>query len=419
MLRKKFFLIAFAAATFAACSESDEFANNITGVEDNTPVEVKLRVGGLLKAITKAAINTNTDGTFEDITVGVYGLARAKQGINQEAADINWFAYDGTESTEQYKTCCIVKNQKSEVDGTTGEITFVNGPFFYPITQFYRYDFYAYYPCAETTGTPTLGHPTVLEESSSISSKATAQYVIDGTQDLIWGFDHKDQYAGPAYSNQIREWVNLYSYSARWFRQVERRADCYPNIKMQHLLTRLTFFVEPGANTEGGSDYSDAEQMQLDELYVKGVYSNINVVVANQTNMENPTVDDTERISPRNYNTANFYLYDAPDADGIQHEASSIPVPSEPPLPTQWGPQWGESIMLYPMQEYTLHIRMSRIADGVSFESEVPLKLQNTTGFLRGHSYKVRLVVHGPESIATACSLEPWLDDEVPNPIEM
>lgn len=417
MLGNKFFLITFAAAAFAACSESDEFAGNVAGTEDNTPVEVKLRSGGLASALTKSAINTEADGTFEDITVGVFGLARAKQGINPEAADINWFAYKGTESTEQYKTCCIVNNQESEVNGTTGDITFANGKvYYYPVTQFYRYDFYAYYPYAVTGGTPELGHPTVLEESSSTSSKATAQYVIDGTQDLIWGFDHKDQYAGATYSDQIREWVNQYSYSARWFRLVERRADCYPNIRLQHLLTRLTFFVEPGANTEGGSDYSDAVQMQLDELYVKGVYNNINVVVANQTNMENPTVDDAERISPRNYNTANFYLHDATlDGDGHQQLAASINVPSEPSLAAQWG----ESIMLYPMQEYTLHIKMSRIADGVSFESEVPLKLQNTTGFLRGHSYKVRLVVHGPESVAITCSLEAWEEDEVPNPIEM
>lgn len=418
MLGKKLFIVAFAAAAFAACSESDDLANNgATRAEDDTPVEVKLRSGGLVKSLTKAAVNTADDGTFDDIVVGVFGLARAKQGINQEASDINWFAYRGTESTEQYKTCCIVNNQESEVDGATGEITFTGGAvYYYPVTQFYRYDFYAYYPYAGATGTPTLHHPTMLTESSLTSSKVTAQYVIDGTQDLIWGFDHRDQYVDAAYSDEIRDWVNLYSYSARWFRLVERRADCYPNIKLQHLLTRLTFFVEPGANTEGGTDYTDAMQMQLDELYVKDVYNNINVVVANQTNMESPTVDDGERISPRNSSTANFYLHDATlDGEGNQQRAAAIDVPSEPSLAAQWG----ESIMLYPMQEYTLHIKMTRRADGVTFESEVPLKLQNTTGFLRGHSYKVRLVVHGPESVSTTCSLEAWEEDEVPNPIEM
>ena len=417
---KKYYIFALAAVAFAACSESDDFTGpNGSEVEDNTPVQVQLRLAGVVDAITKAAINTANDGTFEDITVGVFGLACDRQGINEEAADINWFGYRGTESTEQYKTCCLVNNQESQADGATGDITFADGAvYFYPITQFYRYDFYAYYPYAAGTGTPTLGNPTILRETSSNWSRATAQYVIDGTQDLIWGYDHKDQYAGSAYSDDIRTWVEQYSYSARWFRLVERRSDCYPAIKMQHLLTRLTFYVEPGANTEGGSDYAAAHQMQIDELYVKGVYSNVNVVVANQNNMDDPTVDDAERLSLRNNTTANFYLHDATlDADGNQQLAASLQVPADPSL----AEKWGESIMLYPADRYILHIKMSNIADPSmpEFESEVPLVLQNTTGFQRGHSYKVRLVVHGPEPVATTCSLEAWEEDEVPTPIEM
>lgn len=418
-MKKRWYIFALAALTLTACSESDEIGQNanIPAVEDMTPVAIQLKAGGLVNAITRSAINTNPDGTFDNITVGVFGLACDRQGINQEPANINWYGYDGTESTEQYKTCCIVDNQESDVDGATGEITFKGATYFYPVTQFYRYDFYAYYPYAEAAGAPTLDNPTILKEKNSTSSKVTVQYVIDGTQDLIWGMDHRDQYADETvYSDEIREWVNQYSYSARWFRLVDRRADCYPNIKLQHLLTRLTFHVEPGANTEGGTDYSDAMQMQLDELYVKGVYNNLNVVVANQANMIAPTADDAERLTRRNNNLTDFYLHDATlDVEGHQQLAASIDVPSEPSLAAQWG----ESIMLYPMQEYLLHIKMSRISDGKQFESEVPLKLQNTTGFLRGHSYKVRLVVHGPESVQTTCSVEAWEEEDVPNPIEM
>jgi hypothetical protein len=444
-MKKRWYLFALAALTLTACSESDEMAQDATAiaVEDTTPVPVQLKAGNAVSAFTKAALNTNPDGTFDDIqSMGIYGLAYDRMSVNTAPAAVNWFS-----TAEQSETCCLIDNWEAYANGGTvdpskkGDITFTNGNIkFYPATNFYCYDFYGYYPYAqEGTSAPTTVDEPVLRKDIS-NNVVKAQYVIDGTQDLIWGRAHLDDEVVYADGNS-----SVNAYSAPWFRAKRKQpgyvsdADLYPSIPLKHLLTRLTFVVIPAGNVDEGTDYTEAHKVWLEALYVRNAKNNLDVIVASQ-NKDNITLDQAKaisgndgltsldefynseeqllsRISLRNSTTADLYLH---DADGSLAQRMQVPDYVDN------NNQWGESIMLYPEEEYELKVVLSYDGNPEN-TSEVPLTIRPSVAdaalhngkFGIGHSYKVVLKVSGPESVVTSCTLEAWEDGEIAQPIVM
>lgn len=443
-MKKRFYLFALAALTLTACSESDDMGQDIylSAIEDTTPVAVQLKAGNTISAFTKAALNTYDDGSFDDIaSMGIYGLAYDKMSVNTMPADVNWFSPE-----EQSETCCLIDNWEAYANGGTadltkkGDITFLNGNIkFYPATNFYCYDFYGYYPFAqEGSEDPTVDEPVLKKDISNNTVKA--QYVLDGTQDLVWGRAHLDDEIVYADGNS-----SVNAYSAPWFRAKRKQpgyvsdAALYPNIPLKHLLTRLTFVVIPAGNVDEGTDYTEAHKVWLQALYVRDAKSNIDVLVANQ-NKDNITLDEAKaisgddgltsldqfynseeqllsRISLRNNTTADMYLH---GADG------NLVEPMQVPDYVDLNNQWGESIMLYPEEEYQLKVVLSYDGNPEN-TSEVPLIIKPSVAdaaihngkFGIGHSYKVVLKVSGPERVVTTCTLEAWEDGEVAQPIVM
>lgn len=348
-----------------SCSNEDNLVPEVdsNGVQAS---EFPIQLGGSSVVTTRAAITGN--GSEGIPGIAVWCLAKDVMMENLDPQGIRWF--DGA---PEHQTCCIMKNVKSNIVGGTVKWDNINDRYFYPVTQFYRYEFYANYPY-----TTNLAY--------NVNS-VHAKYEIDGTQDLLWG---------RATSNEE------YAWSAKYFRvNGGQTISNRPNLKMEHLLTRLVFNVMPGAQVEipgaqeSEMDYTAASSMIVDTLQVCNAYTDLSVVIADYTRLDMGT---GERLQIASTQTDTLFLK---SADGAI--VAPIQVPALPSLKQQWG----ESIMLFPSDRYVLRMVLHDNT-GRKFVSEQPLVVSNSGGFERGKSYNINITVHGPSEVTLGAELTPW-----------
>lgn len=387
-MRKSILLAAAASAMMlAACSSEDSIAENSKGQEGASEVEIKLSAGASFSVETsRAAFMGDNGGEISDIDeLGIFCLAKAQMDINHTPNSVNWFD-DLTNWSG-----CIMDNVSARKDQNNIKWNKAGDHYFYPITQFYAYDFYAYYPYKAKS------------ELNYEYNKISTEYDIDGTQDLIWGR-----------ATSAEE----YAYSAKYFRKNGVNASTTPSVSLNHLLTRLWFVAIPGESYPGSGDYEMASHMSIDTLQIINGVSKVNVVIADHENLD---MTLAERIVPLEYDTLTLT---STDAQG--KPIKLIPAHlDDNPLHEQ---RVGDCLMLYPDTKYTIRLtmRMDAFTDAYDvyhkaekFYSEVPLQLYANSAddsalFEQGKSYKIKLNVYGPKEIGLTATLVPW--DEIDDP---
>lgn len=355
-----------AVSSLFACS-NEEIMTPVIDAETNSPTEYPIQLSGGCTATTRAAITD--DGSNEIKGIAVWGLAKDAMQENTSPQGIKWFS-----NNIENATCCIMKNVKANVISNSVEWDDPNARYYYPVTHFYRYEFYANYP--------------YTTDVAYTETSAVANYTIDGTNDLLWGRATSD---------------SPYAWSAKYFRvNGGQTLSNRPNIKLEHLLTRLVFYVQPGPKveipgaTEDELDYEAASSMMVDTLQICNAYTNLAVKIADFNNLD---MGISSRVTRRTGDTDTLYLKNA--AGEI---VSPIQVPQRPSMKAQWG----ESIMLFPSYEYVVRLVLHD-STGRKYVSEIPLTLSNlSTGFERGKSYNITITVHGPTSVTSAAKLVPW-----------
>ena len=315
---------------------------------------------------TRAAVTGTGSETIPGIAV--WCLAKDVMQENEAPQSIKWFG-----NQPENQTCCIMKNVKSNIVANSVRWDNANDRYFYPVTQFYRYEFYANYPYTSDV---------VYTETS-----VQARYTLDGTQDLLWGRATSDA---------------DYAWSAKYFRVNGGQTEANrPKLKMEHMLTRLVFNILPGANveipgaTEEEMDYTSAASMIVDTLQVCNAYTKVGICVADYKKMD---MGMSDRLVTTSTKTDTLYL---------KGEDGAIVTPiAVPALPSK-KQQWGESIMLVPSDRYILRMVLHDNT-GRKFVSEQPLVLSNNGGFERGKSYNINITVHGPAEVTLGAELTPW-----------
>ena len=393
-MRKHFISSFLGLACFfllSGCSNDDR-SSYTEGIEQYDPVEISLKShNGSSVTVTPTRAALVGDEDIDIPNIGVFGLARVIQDINNSPIGVDddkWFA-----PTDNW-SACILKNVASHKEEYNIVWDDPTAKYFYPITQFYSYDFYGYYPYQPSSD---------LEYGDNI---VTANYVLDGKTDLLWGRATS---------------TDPYAYSARYFRTNGTTDAFKPNIELKHLLTRFVFSVVPGESYEGSGDYSDAANMRVDTLQVIDTYTNVAVTIADYDNLD---MELSDRIYLRDQTTDTLYLH---SVDNEGNEIDLVPVHLEAPEPGQQPvpKPLGESIMLFSQDRYTIRIviTMDAYHDEVSdtdvpeqhFISEVPLQLVSENMFAQGASYNVKITVHGPRGIKLAATLTPWEVQEGPS----
>lgn len=367
-------ILAFGVLLLTACASeelepTDALNESTEYVPGNSVYKVRLHAH-TTATTTRAAIMGDERTAVLD-NMGIFALARKTQDINEAAFPIQWF------HDNRNWSFCLLDNVAAKMQ--EGNITWkdAGSTYYYPISQFYSYDFYGYYP--------------YTDDLTYADNSITAHYVIDGTQDIIWGCATSDE---------------DYAYSAKYYRTFGTNA-VDPMLDLKHMLTRLTFTVQPGEDIEGSGSWAEAEAMRLKSIEVC-THTHLDLLVADRENLteeewSNP--DNVARLVLRDETTDTLALV---NEDGTDMKVTQIPSHTAAPL------QVGESFMLFPATSYVIKVVLLD-ENGTEYVSEIPLTLSNAgEKFARANSYKVRIIVHGPRAIEVKGKLTPWNEEDGP-----
>lgn len=230
-MNKYLWILGFAAASvLAGCSGDDETLSpsneadgNGVGVEN--PVEIRLSSGS---ASTRASLESDETGLFEAEGLGIFCLANGTLNVNPNELPIDWTPSVGGDTNYSVWIDNLDANavyEKNETDQAVAtNIKWADGETrWYPVGNWYKYQFYGYYPRVEN------------DNLESNKTQRIANIPIDGTQDIIWGRTTS---------------TDPLAYCAKYFRQADK-GDDIPAIAFRHMLMRLTFSCVPGEDSRG------------------------------------------------------------------------------------------------------------------------------------------------------------------------
>ena len=268
-MNKYLFILVFVGTALISACSSDDLMTGISPEEEGTLVveagkdsDVPITfgsIGGNRIAMTRTPIELDENDLF--ITpngkyLGVFCLATGKQeGAPSFIGDVVW--------NDPYKIANWKENVSAKVtnNGTTSEVTFLDPDalstlstetpkeWYYPLGNWYHYNFYAYYPRITDVGAIHVG-----------SNSIVVDFEIDGKQDIIWGK------TTPPHSQ---------AYCAKYLHDNPTEI---PQFGFEHKLAKLEVYVKGNINVE------------VTSATISGVYKNLTLCVASKTTSgENPT----------------------------------------------------------------------------------------------------------------------------------
>ena len=282
-MKKYLFILGLVGtALFTACSTSDDLTAEkppVTPVVDqadeaamireagqNSDVSISLGVGSS-RGFTRSPLVPGEGGVFsteDNRYLGVFCLSTGIQsGVDASLLPSNirlnrWNSDD---------TGLLVRMKNVPASVSSGDVTFMNSnatavqTYYYPMGNWMKYNFYAYYPRQEeTVEFVGLDRPTIefSKDDNNYYYLLEKYYEIDGTQDIIWG--KADPPEGDAFS-------------ARYF--IENVSADKPQFSFEHKLVQFRFFVK-AANPDV------ADNVKITNMSVPNALGYLALVIANQ-----------------------------------------------------------------------------------------------------------------------------------------
>ena len=260
------------------------------------------------------------------------------------------------------------------------------------------YDFWAYRLDDCVNNTP--GGYAISDDQK----QAYIDFVMDGTQDIMTA------HAVPSVS-QIAA-VGGEEFKNRFFSAWTARKGQNPNLKFQHELTRLKFFIKAG--NAAAADPSSG--IRVEKIQVKSLNTGRLIVAytPDQT-VENNIVWKNDGLAA---DSANFVLMERTG------EANNPLTALTPQDATSAYASIGEALLVAPQDKYELVVTLSQqlnFTEGVTAESRTftdiktvikPQTSNTISTFAKGSSYKVKLTLYGLQQILVQTELTPWTDGE-------
>ena len=305
-MKKYLFILGLVGtALFTACSTSDDLtaeepsvtpvvdqtkeASLIIDAAQNSDIPISIGVGSN-RGFTRAVVNPDASGNFITETgkyLGVFCLATDIQSnvdesmIPEVIRTNNW-----NTAAEDDKAGLIVRMNnvpaKVTTDGTTSDVTFLDAStltnptpsvqhYYYPMDNWMKYNFYAYYPRQEKV---VDGNTTLSFSADRVLEK---YYEIDGSQDIIWGMSDQEN----ATTVDPSTATDADPYCAKYFR-LWKEADganienYYPKFEFKHKLVQFRFFVKA----------EDADVVtwgtKVTDMYIANAIYRLSLIVANK-----------------------------------------------------------------------------------------------------------------------------------------
>ena len=279
-MNKYLYFLGLAGAAFlSACSNSDDLSIGGSSSDDkekesvliyeagqNSEVPITLGISQS-RGYTRAPIGGESENpnyiSFDPESgkyLGVFCLATGYQSSNHPIEN-NW--------TDEDDADLIVRMRNIPAKLKDGKVTFLDSTtlasptpsemkYYYPISNWMKYNFYAYYP---RQAYDVAGKKTHSFEESQVLEK---YFEIDGSQDIIWGM------ANPPAVDA--------AFSAKYFK--DNVSAEIPQLKFKHKLVQFRFFVI-------ATDDALAKKMKIANMYISNAVYRLSLIVADKTNEAN------------------------------------------------------------------------------------------------------------------------------------
>lgn len=414
---KKLFLMGAVASLglLASCSSDDDLSTGSNGKDGLQQIKIGMGVQA----------NVATRGTGTVGAVGAENNKWAGQAVNV------YMLNKGTLDVAKFGEESIYENTvlTTPTDNASGIATeFVNNVpqyKYYPTTKT-AFDFWGYRldDANDTTATDQDGSAT----AAAIENNKFVPYIsgdslligfkIDGTQDIMAGkavpTDEEITKCGGA--------DNIYSAFAA-------RRDVQPNIKFEHLLSRLNFQVLAGAE----STTDDNTGVKVTGITVKSKATG-KLVIAYQgeattfTNVSDQLIVDKDADSEKD--AALLKELKVMQRDGSNLNADLVALQ---PVTPKWNngmalaTQVGEALLAIPADKYDITINLQQKVQvkgdknspvdpddfqtkDYTYTAELTNTVNSEKGFEPGYSYNVTITVYGLSEIKITTTLIPWKD---------
>ncbi len=386
MKEKLYILLVVIASSFLAGCSNDSDSLSIKGESlSETPI--------LLQSDSKF-FSVNTRASIDAIesidTLGMFCVAREKTGVHgsDEAQDVNWmqvlenttenygFTTNGIYWENLKFTPAATEDGRTELKAYEGE-EYVG---YFPITNWYGYDFYTYYP--------------YKEEYVQASDSLAVDFTIDGTVDVIWGRSTK--VADP------------YAYSSRYVKAM--------NIKkipmtLNHCTTQFRFFLLPAEMREDSVvDPDKVQNLSLKEIKMLDESPNVRMTLASINNDE-----CVGTIYPNGEETTDFILM---DKDGNAVSENPVPVPYKEVDGKIYADtaRIGDCIMVCPGKtEYFMSMCMcdsDNPENEYRSEKRISIKASDNSAFKPGYIYNIYITINGVSFVSMDATLQEWTNAE-------
>ena len=427
------------AALFSACSTSDDLSIGETPAIDKAKESVliyeasqdseePITLGiGQSRGYTRTPLDTDVDEGFGNFKtesnrfIGVFCLATGTQtgvsNIPDAVASNHWSDDDDGELggllVKLKDVPAIVRYSSSTYNfkfwnTTTGK----EEHYFYPMSNWMKYNFYAYYPQFNPS---TI----VIDEDENQKSKVEVTgYEIDGSQDLIWGMS--DQVPESSVSGAD-------PYSAKFSRLARQAAGdisaYYPEFKFKHQLVQFNIYVKAVDATALSS--LQAVQAKVIDMYVDNAIYKLKFCVASQADgfndcqlaMDGDLASVTKKLGIKKKSTNDnifdgsaYLAFKSSDAD-VSTDDYNIGYVGYIMLPSP--PTYKET----DINPFKYRLVMKIGYDGSSNTDEVGVELTPPAipgtdpvqyGFIAGKKYNVIVRVQSPEEISAKAVLMEW-----------
>lgn len=414
---KKISFVALTAAfvLLSGCNKDNTIDNSVDIELDNTTDMQLIKLGGgtvATSAKTRASVELLKEMSG---TMGVFCLAARKTDVKNADPNrtINWTTVVSNDLEKYGSTlngtywdnvlCKVKKDEERNVyqiipDPDVSQTYYT----YYPMNSWFGYDFYGYYPCDETCA---VGEKT--------STRIYVDMNIDGTKDVIWGKSETPDVAALAPGNAELQSTLLSSYySARFFRKHPNLQEEAP-MKLEHLLARFCFFVEPGPDKEFETPlrYDGAKKLRVKRVTIHQVESHLRLIVAD---CADAALSGTLSARPDASHKMDFVLQTKaglplsvnPVSIETTYDENGVEIPFAKPL--------GDCIMLLPggSKHYMSVVFEDENGNEYPSESDIAISLADGKTFEAGNTYNVRLQVSGIKNIGITAELAAWGDGQ-------
>lgn len=407
---RKSFLFAFAAtAMLCSCSQDEAPVANNGGADDNGLVKIEIGVANKMELGTRGTGTVGGTTVEENVWSGqeINVCMFKKDSENKSTLD---YATEINQTTGEVQNIFDVNTTLNAPDGAvSGEAIRTDEYIKYYPTQG-KFDFWGFH--LDDAYDPA-NEPQIVDNADGTQSMVVP-FVIDGSQDIMAAK------AIPSLDDTLAVGTEN---ADRMYSAYAARRNVQPNLKFEHLLTRLTFQVKGGDASvcEGGTD-----QITVTAIRIKSkTTGTFTIAYTGEAKKEQIAFDDAVEAEW-------LTLKQRPDATKQNEDLVALDEAiTSPKVDGTGNPTFtpiGDALLLAPADEYEIEVDIRQnVEDKITGERidrtdtyEAKFIPKTAATFEAGKSYKVMIELWGFSKIIINTELTPWIegDDPIDMPIE-